>query len=178
MTDLAILHDYELRLSQRPENYFGLINEWMDEGFSGAIFSIHRDSNILDQSNWAVVNEVLERWIIRSDDGAVRVAGSNHWAVGWVDTIHIKIRNHRGKFTKPFRVAVGLLERMQDYPLLDEEDYSRREWEDFQEYCEQEVGDKAEELASWLYDNYSVCNSEDIRYTWVEEWKNLNTQVQ
>ena len=71
----------------------------------------------------------------RSGDGAVPGRRSDvvaehhhHWACGWVDGYSIRVFR-RGRITKAFRTYHALAERLADYPILDESDYSRREYE-------------------------------------------------
>jgi hypothetical protein len=52
----------------------------------------------------------------------------SHWAVGWVKGYSIRVYK-RGRITKAFRAYHQLAQRMANYPILDEEDYSERELE-------------------------------------------------
>src|SRR4051794_15799307 len=116
--------EYEKMLTKYPSDYAGVIVGWIDEGFSDAIFAHYRDSDILDESNWNAIVEIMSKWI-DGDEGAVRTTTSNHWAVGWIESMHVKIRNKHGKFTKPFKAAIAIKERLDNYPVLNEESYSQ-----------------------------------------------------
>ena len=48
----------------------------------------------------------------------------NHFAVGWIEGYSIRVYRD-GRITKAFRTYYDLQQRLADYPLLDEEDYSR-----------------------------------------------------
>lgn len=52
----------------------------------------------------------------------------NHWAVGWVDGYAIRVYRD-GEVTDAFRTYHELSCRLADYPILNEEDYSSREYE-------------------------------------------------
>jgi len=52
----------------------------------------------------------------------------NHWAVGHIDGFSIRVFKD-GEITPAFRKYHELSEAMDGYPILDEEDYSRREYE-------------------------------------------------
>src|SRR5207249_1782032 len=52
----------------------------------------------------------------------------SHWAVGHVDGFSIRVFK-RGRVTKAFKTYHELAERMADYPILDESDYSEREYQ-------------------------------------------------
>jgi hypothetical protein len=52
----------------------------------------------------------------------------DHWAVGWVDGYALRVYRD-GAITDAFRKYCELRSALADYPVLDEEDYSRRELE-------------------------------------------------
>jgi hypothetical protein len=52
----------------------------------------------------------------------------HHWAVGHVDGYSIRVFRD-GRITEAFEAYHALAQRLADYPVLDEEDYSRREYE-------------------------------------------------
>lgn len=52
----------------------------------------------------------------------------SHWACGWIDGHSIRVFRD-GDITDAFRAYHELAQRLADYPLLDEEDFSRREYE-------------------------------------------------
>jgi hypothetical protein len=62
------------------------------------------------------------------DDPDVVMESHNHWAVGHVDGFSIRVYRNE-QITDAFRTYHDLAERLSDYPVLDEEDYSRREYE-------------------------------------------------
>jgi hypothetical protein len=62
------------------------------------------------------------------DDPDVVFESHSHWAVGHVDGFSIRVYRD-GQITEAFRSYHELAERMADYPVLDEEDYSKREYE-------------------------------------------------
>lgn len=52
----------------------------------------------------------------------------SHWAVGHIDGFSVRVYKD-GDITEAFHCYHDLEARMDDYPLLSEEDYSRREYE-------------------------------------------------
>jgi hypothetical protein len=52
----------------------------------------------------------------------------SHWAVGHVDGFSIRVYRD-GEVTDAFRTYHEIAERLDGYPILDEEDYGRREYE-------------------------------------------------
>ncbi len=91
------------------------------------IYTHNRDSGLLDQSNAEVITKALEPFT-DGDDPDVVMESHSHWAVGHVDGFSMRILKD-GEVTEAFRVYHELEERMDDYPVLDESDYSNREYE-------------------------------------------------
>lgn len=91
------------------------------------VYTHHRDSGLLDQSNAAAIVVALEPFT-EGDDPDVVFERHSHWACGWIDGFSIRVFRD-GEITPAFMEYHQLSERLADYPLLDEEDYSRREYE-------------------------------------------------
>lgn len=92
------------------------------------IYTHHRDSGLLDQSNAAVIAKVMMLFT-DGDDPDVVMESHSHWAVGHVDGFSIRVFDGDGEITKAFKVYHELAEAMDGYPILDESDYSERELE-------------------------------------------------
>lgn len=91
------------------------------------IYTSNRDSGLLDQSNAESIAEALKA-ISETDDVDVVFESHNHWACGHIDGFSIRVYRN-GEITEAFRCYHGLSEQLDGYPVLDEEDYSRREYE-------------------------------------------------
>ena len=89
------------------------------------IYTHHRDSGLIELSNSRAIAVALEPFIEKGD---VVVEHHNHWAVGWIDGFSIRVYR-RGHITRAFRTYHKLAKRLTDYPILDEVDYSSREYE-------------------------------------------------
>jgi hypothetical protein len=81
-------------------------------------FDHHRESECRQESNYHVALKKLEDVAIGDEVTELRFG---HWAVGWVE--HILVRPD----TAAHRLAVTLAEKLEDYPLLDEDDHSERQ---------------------------------------------------
>ena len=100
----------------------------LDDADSWAIiYTHHRDSGLLDQSNAVVIAKALEPFT-ENDDPDVVAENHHHWAVGWIEGFSVRVYRD-GQITDAFRTYHELAQRLDDYPILDEEDYSRREFE-------------------------------------------------
>ena len=98
----------------------------MDDAADHAIiYTHHRDSGLLDQSNAAVIAKALDTFT-EGDDPDVTFESHNHWAVGHIDGFAIRVYRN-GEITEAFQKYHELAERMDSYPILDESDYSQRE---------------------------------------------------
>ena len=99
-----------------------------EDGENWAIIYTHnRDSGLLDQSNAAAIEQTLMPFT-NADDPDVVFESHFHWAVGHVDGASIRVFRG-GQITEAFRTYHTLAQRLADYPVLDEEDYGRREYE-------------------------------------------------
>lgn len=91
------------------------------------VYTTHRDSGLLDQSNAAAIVEALKPFS-ESDDPDVVFERHSHWAVGHVDGFSVRVYR-RGRITKAFAEYHRLAARMVEYPVLDDTDLSNREYE-------------------------------------------------
>jgi hypothetical protein len=123
-----------------PKDYFGA--EW--HGWYSAGFGQSRDSDALESSNFQTAYDALKplanQLSVETQGGldipatlciypsSIQIVRESHWAVGWVEWIAI-----HGSNTVALDKARELCERANDYPVLDEGDFSRRE----NEQCEQ-----------------------------------------
>ena len=88
------------------------------------IYTHNRDSGLLDQSNAAAIEEAMQPFL----GGDVVAEHHHHWACGWIDGYSIRVYR-RGRITKAFKAYHALAERLANYPVLDDSDYSSREYE-------------------------------------------------
>ena len=90
------------------------------------LYTHHRDSGLLDQSNAACIAKAMKRFT-EGDDPNVVFESHNHWAVGHVDGFSIRVFNTHKQITTAFRKYYEIAAQLADYPILDESDYSERE---------------------------------------------------
>lgn len=116
MPPLELKH---IKRYERPEHYFG---ETYPETYT--VFGITRDSSILAQSNFAHILKQLG-----GESETVLVTRANHWACGWIETIRV----HESDVPR-LEQADELIGKLNDYAILDEDDFSTREMEAAAEY--------------------------------------------
>ena len=133
------------------------------------VYTHNRDSDLLDQSNADAIDKALAPFT-EGDNPDVRAEHHGHWACGWIDGYAIRVYRN-GQITEAFRAYHELAARLADYPVLDEEDFSRREYEATLENLRNEGFDSdcfappeewAGEVFSWLWDhNQSAVENRD-----------------
>jgi len=80
------------------------------------LMAITRDSDILQESNWACALELLG-----GESDSVQIIRIGHWACGWIDYLCIVEGSDKEA------IAEKIEEDINCYPILDEGDYSERE---------------------------------------------------
>lgn len=115
---------------------------WDDRLFNthGAVFHwAERGDDLLEESNYLTALDLIRA---AADDGRpdtevsdeqVIDGTSRHWLVGSLRTIYVQVYDEDGEFTPAFAKATELALSLQDYPILDESDYSEREWKAYEE---------------------------------------------
>lgn len=121
-----------LRRYKRPSSYIG--PDWF-ECFEVA--GQHRDSDCLERSNF---RSILAK--LGGESETVLVVRDSHWAVGWVETLRIVETDEAA-----LRTADAILEKLQDYPIVDEEDFSGLEYE---EACKTWSDFRVEDRIEWI----------------------------
>ena len=91
------------------------------------IYTHHRDSGLLDQSNAAVIEKAMQPFT-KGEDRDVLFERHTHWAVGHIDGFSVRVFKN-GEITTAFKTYYELAQQMEAYPILDESDYSDREYE-------------------------------------------------
>lgn len=106
-----------------PQYYIGEV--WPDYYSAGVGQS--RDSDALERANFKAMLDSLggEASDDETGDPLVTIVRESHWAVGWVEWIAIHESN-----TTALEIADNEMERLANYPVLDEELYSQIEDDD------------------------------------------------
>lgn len=154
---------------ERIGSHYGFAYWGEHEGW-GIAYSQHRDSEALERSNFRAMLAICEA----EDDDAVTVESMSHWAVGWVEYILVR------PDSAAWLAAEQARERLDDYPVLDDDDYSE---EEYRESCESMAEFVRSELSSWGLDadslgeyiasEYSFAGRELPGLTWTH-WPRLD----
>lgn len=104
-----------------PRDYAG--THW--DGYYVAPCGLSRTSDVFERSNWRSQWELLKAHradVSEADESSPVEVTENHWAVGWVSWVAIHESNESA-----LREADAIAERLENYPILDEDDFSREE---------------------------------------------------
>ena len=119
-------------------------------------FIVHRDSDMGTKSNWEVISKDLEGRF--SPD--VEVVQTDHWAVGWMDHLAVRMLDESGAITPAGEAVLEWQDRLIEYPLADEDHYydMRDDYiEDSSIETVKDVADvgeqEAEKIIGWIRQN-------------------------
>jgi len=90
----------------------------------------NRDSEVRAESNFAATVKWFRETgpeAYEGEDGDWEIHRFGHWGPGWFEVIVVR------EGTPAFKVAEEIESALESYPVLDEEDYSRREMEEAEE---------------------------------------------
>lgn len=91
-----------------------------------------RDSKILEESNYQTIKEYLSKNSINFIE-----VSCNHWAVGWIECLMVQEDNIKDiEF-----INDEILDKLEDYPVFDEEDFYQREYEEAEKIKEDMIKD-------------------------------------
>ncbi len=141
-------------------------------------YSSSRDAGLLEQSNEKSINERLQPFA-DGDDPDIVFERHSHWAVGYVDGFSIRVHRPDGSITDAFREFCSIKEQLDAYPVLDEQDYSDREYEATLENYRSEMWRHRNDLPdgwetkvyAWFSDHnqYRHTENRDDRGGWASE---------
>lgn len=135
------------------------------------VYTHNRDSGLCDASNAKVIAAGMKEHM--SDD--CHEFRSSHWACGWVEGYAIRVYAN-GSLTAAFQAWASFQEKLENYPLLDESDYSDMGYEvalrgireNGSKYLKEGAPeDWAGKVFSWLWENdQSEVEDNDDQGAW------------
>jgi hypothetical protein len=123
------------------------------------IYTRHRDSSLLEESNASAIADILEK---EEFDNDVRYENHAHWTVGHIDGYAIRCINPDGTITTAFKALIKIADRLHNYPVLNEDDYSEKQYAASLENIDCEGSlllkenapeDWCKQVFSWLWEN-------------------------
>lgn len=106
------------------------VNEWGQPSgvrYITTPLGTHRDAEALNESNWSVINPTMDKadsFGHVSEHAGTFVHTEGSCLNGWNDSVMVRIDD-----AVALREAMNFVNALSDYPVLDEEDYSQREWD-------------------------------------------------
>lgn len=127
-----------------------------------------RDSDALEQSNFETFLNMLRECGESEGDGTDgetwEVHRFGHWGPGWFEVVLVK------PGSKAYAIAVDCARALENYPVLDDQDFSNREHEEYSEawdnYARREFCDMLKRefgLYDAGFDTLDDCDSEALR---------------
>ena len=126
--------DYEALARKAAGNWqkfqgFGWFGKPPDPENWAVFYTRHRDSGLTDVSNHVAITRILDRF----DEGknpTVLWQDHAHWACGWVTAAIIRVYKRNGQgVTRAFQIWCDLQQRLMNDAILDQIDYSNREYD-------------------------------------------------
>jgi len=133
----------EAREAMTPPSHFGWSQNEQPLLFKAEAFtfSVHRDSDALERSNWRVItNDLMHQF-----PGDCRIMRSRHWGVGWIEHLVVRVltpetdaeawwrearkpveeraMDLQACFTPAYEAAMEWKRKLEHYPVADEDDY-------------------------------------------------------
>lgn len=152
--------------------YFGDLPLFVSYGFT---FAVHRDSDVLERSNWETISQdLLERF---PED--CEIVPTSHCLVGWMDHLAVRILLDADagitaeNIAPAFRAVCEWIDALENYPVANEDHFCALEYEDALETlenCYSLNAADAERVYSYLLDGGIFGGSgEDLREQYVNE---------
>lgn len=124
MSYVENIEKYAIQATTKPEDfgYWGSEDMFVTWGFTN--IDQNRDSDILEKANFKYITEELMS--IYPDD--YRIENYAHWAVGNVDRLVCRVYEDdtdKKVIASSFYLAMEWLDKLEDYPVADEETYDK-----------------------------------------------------
>ncbi len=118
------------------ERGFGSYVRWSDRRDMAHQWAVvntsNRDADALTRSNARIIARELAPFLKQGRD--VFATSASHWACGHVDGYEIRVYTATGQITRAFWTYALLAISLEDYPVLDEDDWSQEESDDAAHY--------------------------------------------
>jgi hypothetical protein len=127
-------------------------------------YTSQRDAGLLAQSNEQAINQRLKPFS-ESDNPDVVFESHTHWAVGHIDGFSMRVFKIDRSITQAFEEFCRIQEALEEYPILDEQDYGDREYQATLESYRYEMGsvrDLPEGWESQVYDHFSEKGQDEF----------------
>lgn len=101
----------------------------------GFTIMVLRDSDILSRSNWEVIRDDM----VKRYPSYALVCNLGHFAYGWVDRLLVHMIDDRGMVTRAGVAILNWKNRLDRYPVANEDHFSRMEYEEYSDTMHSEL---------------------------------------
>lgn len=138
-----------------PPDIEGLFETWS----IGPVI-LTRDSETRERANCEAILIRLEEHPEWEDDW--QITRCSHWAVGWVEHLTFRVLDDEGRVSDIFMWLLEIYRALEEYPILDEDIFSRLEYESRLKWIEVESeghlredlpDDWQKQVYGWIYKN-------------------------
>ncbi len=133
-----------------------LFIRWSDDriGRTYAIVVGGETGEPLNDSNLFAASRILGQWVDGSDEADVFESTVGRSGRTWLRFLAVRVYEDDGTFTDAWCTAVDeVILRLEDYPLLDEDDFYEREWNDHYESLQLDYGDAVDLVVAALQEH-------------------------
>jgi hypothetical protein len=162
-----IIRDFNLMTDYSYGGDLSLGERW------GFTFTQTRDSDALERSNYTTIrDDMSERF---PDDIVDEHWG--HWACGWVDQLAVRMLNDDGKVTLAGNSILEWMDKIEDYPIADEDHFSQLESEESWECFENDLPPECNLIPN-LPDDWKQQVYEFIDVSYYESGNHYSTSIE
>ena len=116
--------------------YFGDNSQWL------VVYTIRRDSDLLEESNFFCLEDIVKNGSFQLPDYAT-IERASCSLCGWIDYLIINPDMIPKELLNKIE---STLEDLEDYPVVNEEDYSMRQYDQFLDSFDEAIKDASNEL--------------------------------
>ena len=141
---------------KRPGSYMAFDDRWYNT--HGCVMAwADRGDDVLAESNYLTALDMLNGAVAHDETGASEARGddvvdtsASHWGYGSVRELFVRVFDEHGEYTPAFIEAARIHGRLENYPILDESDFSEREYKQWEDVMEDALSDAT--TAHWEVD--------------------------
>jgi hypothetical protein len=154
--DIETLAEWAEKALTRPSDA-AFWDERLYETHGSTLTWAERGDDILEESNYLSALEIVQGAAESEDD--VIDATCGHWLVGSLRQLFVRVYEDDGvTFTAAWKAIVEIGEGLESYPIVDESDYSEREWKLYEENLSEAI-----DQAQRDYDLDSDAEAQELR---------------
>lgn len=137
----------------------------------GIWYTNNVSAGLIEESNQAQIEATFKAHHSDTENEMWRIEGHKHDVCGWLDCISVRVYGDDGAISPEFMTLCDIRNRLEAYPILNEDDYSQREYDATLANIESELrlagietNVQPADIFSWLWEHHqSSVESRDDR---------------